>query len=98
MSEKQSGIFSQENVSTILAVTFILALVSLAFNFFIFSRQQLIMTVDSAVDVGLADKHAASTKEFNARISALEKEIADLKAKADKMEKAAAEGEAPPAK
>lgn len=81
--QPSSGIFSQENVSTILAVTFILALVSLAFNFFIFARLNEVAVVASAIDVGMAARHGKALDELNTRVAELEKEIAEVRATAE---------------
>ena len=89
MSEK-SGVFSQENLSTIVAVTFVLALVSLAFNFFTFSRLNEVAVVAGAVDVGVNAKHTQSIDELRTKIAALEGEVAAAKKAAADAKKAAA--------
>ena len=79
----QPGIFSQENVSTILAVTFILALVSLAFNFFIYAQLNELATYASAVDVGMVTRHDKKIADLEARLVEAEKQVAEARAAAE---------------
>ena len=72
-----------ENLATIIAVTFVLALVSLGFNFFNLTRINEVAVVTGAIDVGVNAKHTRSIEGLKARIDQLEQELAAQKNAAD---------------
>ena len=73
-------VLSDENLSTIAAVTFVLALVSLTFNFFLFSRQNELAMLAAGLDRSMNETNNQERDRLNLRIEALEAQIEELKA------------------
>ncbi|MCB9759296.1 MAG: hypothetical protein H6739_05610 [Alphaproteobacteria bacterium] len=96
MSEHQ-GPVTQQNLSTIAAVAFILALLSLAINFYNYQRTNSVVRGTVKVDYQASQREAA----VNERVSSLESQLKELQGRLDAAEAAAAaaaapaEGEAP---
>ncbi len=65
-------VLSDENLSTIAAVTFVLALVSLTFNFFLFSRQNELAMLAAGLDRTLNEVNIEERDLLLQRIQALE--------------------------
>jgi hypothetical protein len=85
-----NGLFSASNTQTIVAVTFVLALLSLAFNFYIHKQFSEATATLAGIDVGQSEQSRTATAATDARLAAVE---ADLKA----MKAAAAAAAAAPA-
>ena len=90
MSES-NGLFSSSNQQTILAVTFVLALLSLAFNFYINAQFSEATAVLAGIDAGQSERSEAAQTAADARIAAIEKDVKALQdAKAAAVAPAAA--------
>ena len=91
---ERTGLFSGENLQTIMAVTFVLALLALAFNFYNYSTINNAATVLAGINVGSIQKFDGQFVDTNKKIDDLSKQVADMKAA---MEAQAKTTEAPPA-
>ena len=89
----RSVLISGENLQTIVAVTFVLALLAVAFNFFNFTRIQQAYTIAAHVNnenlAGLGGSitdHAAQLQETQVKIDALGEKISALDARITALE------------
>ncbi len=75
-------VISPENQPTFIAVTFVLALLSLAFNFFNYRQVNTVMVGIAALEIGDARLEQATAQKANETVVALEARVKDLEAKA----------------
>ena len=85
MSDK-SSLIGSENLQTVVAVTFVLALLGIALNYFNYSRTSLVASGESAVTEAIIERVRASAVDpaelaaLRTDIAALQNELKDLKA------------------
>ena len=78
MSDNNS-VFATSNLHTVVAVGFVLALLSIAFNFYNFTRMGQVLEATAIAANGNFNAVDAKIQKLNAKVSALEKSNADLK-------------------
>lgn len=75
-------VISPENQATFIAVTFVLALLSLAFNFFNYRQVNTMMVGVAALEIKDANMEKAASKKDADVVAALEVRVKELEAKA----------------
>ncbi len=86
----QSGPLSQENLPTVVAVTFLLSLIALTFCFYTFWKLNEVAVVSGAVDVGMVQRHTDAINGLEKKIAALEAQVAEAKKAAEDAKAASA--------
>lgn len=81
MSENNS-LISSENLPTVTAVAFVLALLALALNAMNYMRTNEVATAVAAFEVGNSQERAAARSKAAATVTALEARVAELEAQA----------------
>lgn len=75
----ESSIISTDNIQTIVAVAFILAVLSLVLNFYNFRQVNVATAGLMGVDFAQIEKANASNKKLSERLTALETELGSVK-------------------
>lgn len=81
MSDGTSRI-QNENLATIVAVTFVLALLGLAFSFFTYSRVGMVAGIAANSDEAVHAANAGQVQDLTKRLGELEAKVAKLEAAA----------------
>ena len=90
MANQETRILSPENVPMFTTVAFILAIVSLAFGLFCYKTVRRSTIGLAVLQVGRAKMDDKKELTQNSRVDALEKRLAGIEARAQRMEQAAA--------
>ena len=89
MASQETKILSPENVPMFTAVAFILAIVALTFGLFTYKTVRRATIGLAVLQVGKARIDDKKETTQNSRVDGLEKRLANLEARAQKMEQAA---------
>jgi len=89
VASQETKILSPENVPMFTAVAFILAIVALTFGLFTYQTVRRTTMVLAGLQVGKARIDEKKEQTQNSRVDTMEKRLAGLEARAQKMEQAA---------
>ena len=91
---RETRLIEPDNQQTLIAVAFVLALLSLAFNFYNYQTLTRAAMFLSSLDLAEFKRSQQQAQDANAEIDALQAEVAALRARLDTLEQAA--GAPPP--